>query len=189
MATLPYFFLGPTAITGIIGLLKGQDLTPPTPEEDWREATIDVIIPAYNSEAEVDLCIASLVKQTVQPRNIILIDDGSLDHTAKFAEDISQRLSLNNIEVLKRDHNIGKTPSIQMYAYGGDADVEFVLDSDTVLVSENYNVQRVGKLITVGISGTYSCWHIWKILFADTLVNYKCLRVGTLWIMRERTLT
>ena len=44
----------------------------------------------------------------------------------------------------KRDNHMGKTPSIQEGAYesDADADVEFILDSDTVLLSENY-IERV----------------------------------------------
>ena len=51
MATLPYFIFSPSTILSLSGLLRGPDKTKPTPAEDWRSATVDVVIPALN-EAE-----------------------------------------------------------------------------------------------------------------------------------------
>lgn len=42
---------------------------------------ISIIVPAYNSEKFIDNCIQSLVEQTVEDIEIIIIDDGSFDNT------------------------------------------------------------------------------------------------------------
>lgn len=79
MTTLPYFVFSLSTILSLGGLFRGPDPTRPTPVEDWRQATVDVIIPALNEEHNIALCLVSVLRQTVRPRRIVLIDDGSTD--------------------------------------------------------------------------------------------------------------
>lgn len=145
MATTPYFVLSPNTILSIIGLLHGADKTVATPSENWRDATIDVVIPALNEENNILLCLASLVRQTVKPRRIILIDDGSTDRTSEYAREFC---ALNGIELIdiKRKEPIGKTPTLKRQSREFDSDVEFILDGDTILESENYLERVVEEL-------------------------------------------
>ena len=101
MATIPYFGIGPTAIAAFIGLIHGPDNTESEVKDDRRNAVVDVVIPAYNAEAEIDLCVASVVKQTLQPRRILIFDDNSADHTQQFAQEIAERFGLDNVIVEK----------------------------------------------------------------------------------------
>ncbi len=47
---------------------------------------ISVIVPVYNVEKYLDKCIKSIVNQTYQNLEIILIDDGSTDESAKICD-------------------------------------------------------------------------------------------------------
>ncbi|RMF92318.1 MAG: glycosyltransferase, partial [Candidatus Schekmanbacteria bacterium] len=62
---------------------------------------ISVIIPAYNAEEDLKECLASLKKQTIKPKEIIVVDDGSTDSTAKVAEEMGAI-------VVKNDRNVGR---------------------------------------------------------------------------------
>jgi len=145
MATNPYFVLSPSTIVSILGLLHGPDKTVPKPLEDWREATVDVVIPALNEEEYIVLCLDSLAKQTLKPNQIILVDDGSSDHTAEYATKFAQSIGLD-LQVIKRDHPIGKTPTVKRQARESESDVEIILDGDTILESENYLERLVQEL-------------------------------------------
>ena len=152
MATYPYFVLSPNTILSIVGLVRGADTTPPTPSEDWRTASVDVVIPALNEEKHIALCLASLLRQTLRPRRIILVDDGSTDATVSVAETFC-RLHKVDLVTIRRRVPIGKTPTVKRQARELDSDVEFILDADTVLESENYIARTVEELYTaVGIA-------------------------------------
>jgi glycosyltransferase involved in cell wall biosynthesis len=149
MAQAPYFVLSPNAILSAIGLLRGPDPTVPTPPEDWRMARVDVVIPALNEERNIVLCLASVARQTLRPRRVLLIDDGSTDNTARYAEHFC---ALNGLAltVIRRKAAIGKTPTIKRQAHELDSDVEFILDADTVLESPEYLERTVQKLYEAG---------------------------------------
>lgn len=51
-----------------------------------KKADISVIVNIYNEEAYLEECIESLLKQTFQPREIILVDDGSSDRSAEICQ-------------------------------------------------------------------------------------------------------
>ena len=151
MATLPYFVFSPNTLLSVLGLMRGPDTTRPTPAEDWRDATVDVIIPAYNEEEHIVFCLASVLRQTLRPRRIVLVDDGSSDATAERARAFCEFHGVELV-VVQRRQSIGKTPTIKRYARELDSDVLFVLDADTVLESPNYIRRSVVELQAVGIA-------------------------------------
>lgn len=145
MATAPWFVISPNALLSVIGLLRGPERTVPTPARDWRTAVVDVVIPAYREAENITHCLVSVARQTLKPRNIIVVDDGSSDDTASRAEQAAQRLGLD-VQVIRRQSSIGKTPTIKRQAREFDADVEFILDGDTFLESPDYIARCVEEL-------------------------------------------
>ena len=51
---------------------------------------ISIILPCYNVEKEIDLCVDSILKQTYSDFELIAIDDGSIDGTLKKLQDFSK---------------------------------------------------------------------------------------------------
>jgi glycosyltransferase involved in cell wall biosynthesis len=155
MATLPYFVLSPSTILSLAGLVRGPDATRPTPSEDWRQATVDVIIPALNEVDNIILCLASVMRQTMRPRKIFLIDDGSNDGTVERATAFCAHHGVE-LNAIRRAKPIGKTPTIKRQSRELDSDVEFILDADTVLESEDYIARTVESLYqAVGIASAF----------------------------------
>jgi glycosyltransferase involved in cell wall biosynthesis len=152
MATIPYFVFGPNTVLSLLGLARGRDRTIPTPAEDWRTATVDVIIPALNEEETIIPCLASVMRQTLRPRRIMLIDDGSRDRTVACAKAFCAHHDVE-LHAIQRRRPIGKTPTIKRQARELDSDVEFILDGDTILESDNYIERTVEELYkAVGIA-------------------------------------
>lgn len=54
------------------------------------DLTLAVIIPAYNAEKTIKSCIQSLSVQTYKAKEIIVVDDGSKDHTFSILTELSK---------------------------------------------------------------------------------------------------
>jgi glycosyltransferase involved in cell wall biosynthesis len=66
---------------------------------------VTVIMPAHNAEGTIDMAVGSLLKQTWQNLQIILVDDASTDGTLQKAKELANRDS--RIEVLSTTVNVG----------------------------------------------------------------------------------
>jgi glycosyltransferase involved in cell wall biosynthesis len=155
VAVFPYFVLGPNAALSLAGLAKGPDRTTPTPREDWRQARVDVVIPAFNEAQTIVLCLASLLRQTLRPHRVILVDDGSTDGTIVSARAFCEQNGIELIAIQRRKP-IGKTPTIKRQAREFDSDVEFILDGDTILESPNY-IERTVQELYQGVGIASAC--------------------------------
>lgn len=152
MAATPYFILSPNTVLSVVGLIRGPDKTVPTLVEDWRKAKVDVVIPALNEAANIPLCLESLSRQTLKPARVILIDDGSTDSTLDIARDVARECGME-LTAIHRQKPIGKTPTLKRQSRESDADVEFILDADTILVSPDYIARTVEELYkAVGVA-------------------------------------
>ena len=83
----------------------------PTPGSPMS-ATISVIIPAYNAEKYLDECLDSVLGQTHENLEVLLIDDGSTDGTLQMAQHRAQndaRLKVTHTENHGQGHarNVG----------------------------------------------------------------------------------
>lgn len=171
MALVPYFILSPNTILSLIGLIRGGDTTIPTPAEDWTKATVNVVIPVHNEQYTIILCLCSLMQQTLKPQKIILVDDGSSDHTLEYVKIFAHEHSLP-IEIIKRKEPIGKTPTVKRQSRDFEADVEFILDGDTVLQSPNYIARCVEELYK-GVGIASACGIVSPLYDSQRLELYK----------------
>ena len=51
-----------------------------------KRLTLSIVIPAYNEEAVLGACLHAISKQTVQPDEVIVVDNNSSDATAAIAK-------------------------------------------------------------------------------------------------------
>jgi len=56
-------------------------------KEDLMKPLISIIVPIYNVEQYLNRCIESIVNQTYKNLEIILIDDGSIDHCPQICDE------------------------------------------------------------------------------------------------------
>lgn len=87
-------------------------------------APISVVIPAYNASRYIDESIASVLAQTVDPQEIIVINDGSTDDTLDRLRNYADRIKVYSQE----NQGLAKTLNVAI----GQATAEFIafLDSD-----------------------------------------------------------
>ncbi len=63
---------------------------------------VSVIVPIYNVEAYLERCVESILQQTYEHIEIILVDDGSPDRCGSMCEDYAQKD--NRIKVLHKEN-------------------------------------------------------------------------------------
>jgi teichuronic acid biosynthesis glycosyltransferase TuaG len=73
---------------------------------DSVSADVTVIIPAYRARATIGRALASVAAQTLKPRAIVVVDDGSTDDTYAMAVDWQSRMPGIDL-VVERQSNAG----------------------------------------------------------------------------------
>lgn len=63
---------------------------------------VSIILPVYNVEAYLSRAIESLIKQTYQNIEIILVDDGSMDQSGKICDSYAEKDT--RIKVIHKDN-------------------------------------------------------------------------------------
>ncbi len=141
------FVLGPDTLVGAAGLLHPGDPTVAVPAVDWRQALVDVVIPACRDQATIVLCLAALRAQTLKPRRIVLVDDcsGERDGTRVLAREFAHAngFALDVVEQLAPG---GRMATLCEQAARLEGDVMVVVDAHVVLDSPDYLEQCVRGL-------------------------------------------
>lgn len=65
-------------------------------QHDSKNLKIVIIIPAYNEEKYLSKCLESLLKQTLLPHKIVVVDDSSTDNTKKIIKQFENEHALIN---------------------------------------------------------------------------------------------
>lgn len=99
---------------------------------------IDVVIPVFNGEAYVEATVRSVLEQTVSPRRVIVVDDGSTDGTP----DILTRLAQADARVLYLPRsNAGVSAARNAGIAASSAPFIAFLDADDIWLPEKLEQQ------------------------------------------------
>ena len=118
-----------------------------------NNSSISVIIPAYNEEKTIGLCLATLAKQSDKPKEIILIDDGSVDKTQEIIIRIQKEINIP-LTILKQNHQ-GTAIARNFGASKAMGDILVFVDSD--MEFEDHFLEKLIQPIVSGTSkGTFT---------------------------------
>lgn len=67
-----------------------------------NKTRLSIIVPIYNSERYIEECVNSITAQTYEDKEIILVDDGSIDGTATICQEIISKCQSLNIRYIKK---------------------------------------------------------------------------------------
>lgn len=109
----------------------------PVAQADVAALTLTVVIPAHNEERDLGNTLASLLRQTVAPDRIIVVDDGSTDGTSAVA-------ARYPVEVVRNEVALGnKARVVNFVAPGIDTDLIINIDADTILADDYLELVKV----------------------------------------------
>ena len=94
---------------------------------------VSVIIPAYNAEKTIENCIESILKQTHQNIEVIIIDDGSIDKTSEIVEKYVQT---DPRVILLHKENGGQSSARNLGLERMSGNLFLYVDSDDEIMSE-----------------------------------------------------
>ncbi len=107
---------------GVFQKVKGKDLAP--------SSSVSIVIPTYQHANTIGRCIASILKQTYSPIEIIVIDDGSTDNTTEVLQKFDGK-----IRVI-RQSNAGANPARNRGLVEATGDFVMFCDADVVMNSK-----------------------------------------------------
>jgi glycosyltransferase involved in cell wall biosynthesis len=112
-----------------------------------RLPSISFIIPTYNEEKNIEICLNSIIKQTypLEKIEIIIIDDDSKDNTISIVKKIMSNTKIK-MKILNNGHHnaeFGKSIGIR----NSNAEIIVLLDADNEIAQENWLRKMVTPLI------------------------------------------
>ena len=135
--------------------------------ENINPAEISAYVPSFNNEGTVEASVRSLLEQTIPPKEVYVIDDGSSDDTALIA-------SRTGVEVLGNSANRGRGYTRAKAVCRAKHDLILCCDATNVLepdfimktlpvfedpkvasISGHHGVQKLGEPLADGVQGTY----------------------------------
>ena len=133
---------------------------------------LSVIIPTYNRPDDLEKCLASILRQTVHPDEVIIVDDGDLK-TLPLREEC-EAAGIHYV-YKKKEGKRGLTISRNLGVRLARGDIIFFLDDDVVLF-DNYVEEIVKTYVAhdsrdlAGVGGVienirWNWWHLYDVFF------------------------
>src|SRR5215469_4492500 len=88
--------------------------------------TISVVIPVYNRQQDVQRALASALRQTLAPAEIVVVDDGSTDASVAAVTALNE----SRIRLVRHDRNRGAAAARNTGIAAARGDWIALLDSD-----------------------------------------------------------
>lgn len=92
--------------------------------------TISVIIPAYKARKYLSECLESIARQTLPPKEILVIDDASPEPVDDIVEDFARRAGYPSIHLFKHGMNRGQAAARNTGIRNAEGEFLAFLDSD-----------------------------------------------------------
>ena len=96
---------------------------------------VSVVVPAWNAERFIEEALRSIVEQTIRPAEIIVVDDGSTDATARRAGSFHR-----SVTVISREH-AGIGPARTVGVAASTSELVAFLDADDLWLPDKLERQ------------------------------------------------
>lgn len=127
---------------------------------------VSVIIPVYQAEDYIEKCLYSILKQSYQEIEILLIDDGSTDNSPKICDEFSNKYSFVKT-IHQKNQGCGITRNIGMNNTKGKYLV--FVDADDYLDDKDYlriMVEQIQEQQADIVVGNYSRYYNGRVIRA-----------------------
>lgn len=127
--------------------------------EPQKEITISIIIPVYNVSAYIERCLKSVIKQTYNHFECILVDDASPDDSiAKCEQMIADYDGPIQFRILHHEHNRGLSAARNTGTDAATGDYILYVDSDDIISSDCVEKLMAPVLIDDRVEMVFGGW-------------------------------
>ncbi len=119
---------------------------------------VSVVVPIFNVEEYLERCVKSLLNQTLDDIEIILVNDGSKDKSGEIAQDFSNKYPEKIIYVEKKNGGLSDARNYGMKFATGEY-IAF-LDSDDYIEKEAY--EEMYRIAKKDDSDLVECDFVWE---------------------------
>jgi len=116
---------------------------------------ISVIIPVYNHANTLKKSIASLFKQTYQPIEIIVVNDGSTDNYNEVKKEIQKEFKSKDISLQFLEQKNGGAPSARNKGFRNSKG-EYIIFWDADIIGKPEMLERMHLALQQGKSASYA---------------------------------
>jgi cellulose synthase/poly-beta-1,6-N-acetylglucosamine synthase-like glycosyltransferase len=113
---------------------------------------VSCVVAVHNEQLIIEQCVASLVSQRYQNKEIIVVDDASTDRTLEILNQLQQA---HPIKVLAMPRNVGKKRALASAMLEAEGDIFAFSDSDSVWAPDALE-RTVGALVADDTIGAVS---------------------------------
>ena len=152
--------------------------------------SISIIVPVYNVEPYLRRCVNSIINQTYKNLDIILVDDGSTDHSGEICDEYAAKD--NRIKVIHRENgglsaarNTGLSISKGEYVYFVDSDD--YIEIETCEIALNCAIKHQADIVCFGYREIYPSGQVKTFVMGSSGIMEKPAIIGAL-VLGERGL-
>jgi glycosyltransferase involved in cell wall biosynthesis len=114
---------------------------------EFYQMRISIIIPAHNEEKYLAQCLESFVSQSLQPNELIVVDDNSSDNTFKIASEFAKKYDwIKAFQRKSSDEHIPGKKVVNTFNFGLEKTSEYDLigkfDADIILPPNYFEQMR-----------------------------------------------
>lgn len=127
---------------------------------------IGIVVPVYNAEMYLERCITSVLNQTYQNIELVLVDDGSTDNSGKICDDYAKKDG--KVHVIHQN-NHGVLYARYMGVKKTECDYATFIDADDWIAEDTYekmsfymdqDVDVISFKITKYFDDSYQCMYL-----------------------------
>jgi glycosyltransferase involved in cell wall biosynthesis len=145
------------------------------------ELKVSIVVPVYNCEKTIEQCLSSLINQTYRNKEIIIVDDGSVDNTSEILKKFAK---LSDVKIIKFPTNRGASLARNEGIKHATGEIIFIAEADAYYAKDYIElcVKHFENSKTGTVIGALHAWpentiwyKWWEAKRRIVLYNYKPL--------------
>ncbi|NHN37600.1 glycosyltransferase [Pseudomaricurvus alcaniphilus] len=128
------------------------------------EKLVSVVMPAFNRETTIEVSIRSVLEQTYENFELIIVDDGSTDQTVSVVRDLVEELGESRIKLVVSEKNAGVSAARNRALAEAKGDFIAYLDSDNTWKADYLKVMVTALYLSPETDSAYCGQTVFQVL-------------------------